>query len=259
MFKKIVEIICLTGLIGLLLSCAAPHDNPLDPESDNYVAPPDTTPEAPLPTFQTNLRSVHTSRIFPTTDAYSVLAELWPDSVITINSVKVQYDGRTPVNMSFTNEGKWAATFSASYFGDDFLESVVGVPFTFTVWTPNDTVEVGPDFLFRVLQATPTIVTPDSNQVTGPRPDLVWDRFDALYPFGFQTSIERVLDFSIVVHIWSSDTLPETQNALQLVDSVMTDSLEDGNYYWTVYVYDNYGNSTRSREGYFIVSAGGGL
>lgn len=257
--KKIIDIAWLTALFALLLSCAAPHDNPLDPESDYYVAPPESLPESPAPTFHTNLRSVHTAYVFPTTHTYSVLAELWPDSALAIDSVQVQYDGRTPVDLDFTGAAKWAASFSSSYFNDDYLESILGVPFMFTVWTSKDTFVVGPDYVFRVLQDTPTIVSPTSAETTGPRPDLVWNRFDALYPFTFQASIERVLEHQIVAHIWSSDTLLETQNAISLVDSVMADSLEDGNYYWTIFVYDNYGNSTRSREGYFTVSAGGGL
>ncbi|MBK6765704.1 MAG: hypothetical protein IPG71_05030 [bacterium] len=257
--KKIVDIIWLTATFALLLSCAAPHDNPLDPESDYYVAPPESLPASPTPIFHTDLRSVHISRIFPTTDSYTVLAELWPDSALQIDSAMAQYDGRPSVDLAFTNESKWAAAFTSSYFNDDHLESVIGVPFTFHVWTPKDSFTVGPEYLFRVLQETPTLVSPASSEVTGPRPNLAWNRFDALYPFTFQASIERVLEFQIVAHIWSSDSLLATQNSLPLVDSVMADSLEDGNYYWTIFVYDNYGNSTRSREGYFTVSAGAGL
>ncbi|MCB9391432.1 MAG: hypothetical protein H6506_02135 [Calditrichaeota bacterium] len=237
-------------VLGILTSCSAPHDNPLDPESANYVAPIPPEEIEPVPTFQARVRSVHTARLFPTTDSYSVLTELWPDSAIQIDSVKVHYDSRAAVRMSLTNEGRWAATFTSSYFQDDYLESVVGQPFDFLVHSSKDSHEVGPVYLFRVLQATPVVTSPDSNQVVGHQPQFNWEPFSALFPFRYQVALDRILDFSIVARIWASDTLSSNQRIVQYPDS-----LEDDDYYWTLYVYDEFTNSSRSREGYFVVEA----
>ncbi len=244
------KIYLLISCFGLLLACSAPHDNPLDPASENYRPPVIPPEELPVPTFQTRVRSVHTARLFPTTDSYSVLTELWPDSVIEIDSVKVRYKTRAPVRMSLTNDARWAASFSSSYFSDNRLESVVGQPFTFVVYTPEDSHAVGPTFLFRVLQETPVVESPDSNQVAGPFPELVWQPFSAFYPFRYQAAVDRILEFSIVVRVWVSDTLPSSNTSVQVPDS-----LEDDDYYWTLFVYDDFNNSTRSREGYFLVEA----
>jgi hypothetical protein len=45
--------------------------------------------------------------------------------------------------------------------------------------------------------------------------------------------------------------LPDSVTSVQV-----SDSLVDGNYYWVLYVIDNFSNRSRSREGEFAVRNG---
>ncbi len=247
--KNIIKIfkVMLVGWIGL--SCSAPHDNPLDPASPNFQTPPDSTVERPAPTFSSRVRSVHTGRV--TTDTYRVSVELWPDSVINIDTVFCRYREQPPTGMRFsTATGRWTASLTSSFLGDDDLESVVGQPFYFIVEQSGDTTwEVGPRYLFRVIQETPLTADPDSNLVVQPFPVLTWPSFSGSYPYFYQVIVEHKLDFGIVESFWTSDTLLSSVTQIQVPDSLP----DDNDWYWILAVYDEFCNTSYSLETHFQV------
>lgn len=249
---KIINLAILTLFIWWSSSCSPPHDNPLDPASDNYVEPPPPPGTTPIPTFSTILRSVHTGRI--STDIYKVLPELWPDSALTIDSVLIQYDGLSTRRMSLsTVTGHWSVSLTSSFFGDDDLESIIGQPFYFFVHTPNDSIwSVGPKYVFRIIQETPATGNPDSNLVVGSFPTLNWPAFGGSYPFYYQTVVERKNDILQIITVWTSDTLASTATQVQVADSLE----DDTDYHWILLVFDEYGNTSLSLETPFQVQSG---
>lgn len=233
-------------------SCSAPHDNPLDPASPNYQEPAPPPGETPIPSFSTTLRSVHTGRT--TTDIYKVLAELWPDSALAIDSVTIQYNGLAARRMDLSSTtGRWGVALSSSFIGSDNLESVLGQPFHFFIYTPSDSLwTVGPYYVFRVIQETPLTSDPDSNIVVGPFPTLTWPPFGASFPYKHITVVERKNEILQIIEEWRSDTLSSAATQVQV-----SDSLEDDNdYHWILLVFDNYGNTSLSLETPFQVQAG---
>ncbi len=89
---------------------------------------------------------------------------------------------------------------------------------------------------------------PRGNDTTSAFPELAWQRFTTSFPF---TYVVTVLDQEFEAVFWIADSLqPDTTRV------IVTDSLEDGDYYWTLTVQDVFENTSRSKEGEFIVFHG---
>lgn len=241
----------LLALVIFLLGCAAPHDNPLDPKSDRYVAP---LPEPYVPEFTARVWSEHASYNFPNTDVYQVRVQFTnPDDAFVLDSAWVTYDGRPRVALDRT-DGTWAGSFTWTYFGcGQQMDCAIGQPFDFAAKDWRDSsFYVGPVYLFRVISGVPATDEPDSNDVTGPIDILLqWPPFNASFPFGFRATLTRTDSVAI---LWTSPLLPSAQLLVEVPDS-----LSDGTYEWTLAVVDSFGNSSRSKEAEFAVQWGSGL
>ncbi|NUO19693.1 hypothetical protein HUU59_09620 [bacterium] len=242
------------------MSCSAPHDNPLDPESPYFVTPDSVPVTPPEPTFSATVRSVHKGRT--TIDLYSVKTELWPDSNVVLDSVTVQYKTTTPRRMTFWPNGRWIFTFNSTNVGDDDLESAVGEPFYFRAYVHGDSVQtVGPQIFVRVIHDTPQTGSPSSGQIVGALPILTWPDFAASFPFRYQAYVELEDRHNAQVDtVWISDTLSSSVRTIQVSDSLgdtVPDSSPDSLFYrWSLIVYDPFGNSSISVESVFNVQHG---
>lgn len=249
-----LRIFLLTGSLFyaiLLVSCNAPHDNLFDPESEWYQGNP--VGQYELDDFDTRVRSLHTSQIFPTVDSYSLLAEVWTEELIPIDSVTICYPGRNPVHLTLTSRGIWATLFSPSYFNveDPYMESVIGQPFRYNIFVRHDAEYVAePVYLFRVIEETPVLISPVQSDTVGTTVELHWQPFDVAYLHWFRASVWRN-EFEFEAEVWSSDTLSSVVESV-----VVSGSLSQGSYYWTLYVIDEFDNYSRSRENEFIVLEG---
>ncbi len=246
-----VKSILVFSLFLYVWGCSAPHDNPLDPKSDRYVAPP---VEPYVPEFAARVWSEHVASLFPPTDLYQVLAELTnPDITFIVDSVWITYDGRPSIGANRVSNLAWIGRFSGSYFGDAHGLSAVGNPFMFDARDLHDSIYVvGPAYLFRVIESIPSVSEPDSNDVVGPWVTLQWQAFPGLYDFTYRASLiylrgEPLPDTTL----WTSAVLPDSVH-----DAQVPDSLHNGNYQWTITVIDLFDNSSRSKEGLFSVMAG---
>ena len=244
-------------LLFLLLGCAAPHDNPYDPESDYYVPPP----PAPIPVeYSARVWSEHVSRIFPTTDLYQVRAKFSrQDLFFILDSVWVKYNSQARLPLNITSNYDWERTFSASYFGGD-LETALGNPFYFEARDVEDSLyQAGPVYMFRVIEDVPVADEPDSNDVITALDTLVWRPFGAAYPFSYYAQVYFRDNDSLV---WDSDLLPDTMAYALIPDTLENgDSLifGGGDYEWMITVIDSFGNSSRSKEARFTIASGAQL
>ena len=258
---KIHKIFILAMPILWLMSCTAPHDNPLDPASPYYVEPNPPVVEPPDPEFSTSLHSVHKDRT--TFDLYSIDAELWPETNTIIDSVTVQYKDTTPrITHFLSSSGHWIYTFNDNNVDSDDLEGAVGEPFYFTVYTRFDSIwNVGPAYMIRVLHDTPSTLSPTGGVTVGPFPVLAWNDYNATFPYSYQARVESVdRQTTRVVTVWESDTLQSNTMSVMVADSLLNTAPDDSsdilNYLWTIIVYDNFGNSAESIESTFKVDAG---
>jgi hypothetical protein len=237
----------LLALLPLLIwGCAAPHDNPLDPKSDHYVAP---QPEPEPVVFGTQIYSVHLAR-FGFSDSYSVIAHLSETaSTPEVDSAWVTYDGRDRVRMTAQppTYDLWATQFAASYFHDS-LDAVIGRSFIFEVRDAADSTYVlDPVYLYRFIEEVPLVIEPDSQDVVTPYVVLKWQRAAAGYPYQCRAAITSNLTG---IELWASDLMSSTADS-----AVVTDSLANGDYFWTVTIIDDFANTSRSKEGFFTVTA----
>jgi hypothetical protein len=247
--KNCLAIVILAGIIVITVGCSAPHDNPLDPKSEFYVPPaPPYTP----PGFEAHVRSVHISRNFPTTDSYSLMVEAWSDESAAIDSVWITYRDQPPVALSWTTQDIWAALFSASYFGDPRLGSVIGQPFVFIFRTNEDSsFAEGPVYLFRVIEKTPQLISPIHGSTDSSYPLLSWEPYEAGFPFDYRAVVILTVEQQFETIVWTSELLSSIETEVQV-----SDSLVNGDYYWTLSMIDSFKNSSRSKEAEFTVITG---
>jgi hypothetical protein len=218
------------------LGCEAPHDNPLDPDSPKYRGPDLTGLEA-------RARSLHVARA-RFSHTYSIIPELSNNGSGVVDSVWVSYRSGARIALNHIAANRWSTVISATSY--DF-GTYVGQPFLFTA---RDSVRarvlsVGPAYLFRVIEESPAVVSPDSDQVTGPHPELQWESFSASFPVTYQPTV--TIDTSGMV-VWTSSPLPAG-----VLSIIVPDSLPDGDYDWTVMVSDTFQNQSRSIEAEFTV------
>ena len=231
-------------LLGLLwLGCSAPHDNPLDPESSRHNPP---TPPAEL---TARVRSMHVSRNFPTTDTYLLVAELYgPDAGIQ-DSAWVTYNSFPAERLHWdTSASIWVTNFAPSYFNDPHLGSVIGQPFLFSAHEGEMLRSFGPLYLFRVIESVPQLTDPANGDTVGSQPTLIWPMFAGGFPFEYLVAVVGVAGDDSA---WVSPRLPSS-----VLSAQVPNSLSDGAYYWTITVFDDFENSSRSKEGVFVVAAG---
>lgn len=229
-------------LLGLLWGCTAPHDNPLDPESSRYQG---TQPEIPDLTGRAISRHISQTDF---SDIYSVRVELTGADAVLLDSAAVIYDGRTAVPLGLSGT-TWATGFSAGYIGDTKLASVFGVPFLFHAYAGIQEYEYGPAYVWRVIETVPTIVAPYADDTVSVQPILEWDPYSAGFPFVFMAEIVRS-EANIDSTIWTLSDVPSS--ALSAQPSI---TLRNGTHYWTITVVDSFGNTARSKKGWFYVDS----
>ena len=242
MWCKVAAMWLTIGLLLLWSGCSAPHDNPLDPASKHYVAPP-----AEAPSLSARASSLHISRNFGT-DSYSVICELYGSDAALQDSAWVTFDTSDAVSLSRTDPNTLATVFASSYFQDPHLNDVLGRPFLFTSKDNHGTVHhVGPVYMWRVIETVPELTSPTSSDTVDSHPKFSWHPFTATYPFGYLAEVINVTE-GFETLAWTSPLEPES---VLFVD--YPDSLPDGDYYWTLSVVDSFQNSARSKEGDFTV------
>ncbi|MBU0691636.1 hypothetical protein KKC97_06570 [bacterium] len=246
MIKRHILIVALCLSASCLsLSCNAPHDNPLDPESKYFNGS-----KYSLEDFAGCVRSLHTSRSFPTTDVYSVIVEGSMSQDVEMDSVWVIYRNRTPVELERLDLGLWGTILSSAYFNttDPQMIGVMGQPFVISFAVTGDEIyTLEPLYLIRLIEETPRLISPAAYDTVGQQPLLKWETFSAPYEIRYQASVWRD-EVGFEVETWSSDFLPDSVHEIETGETLVV-----GNYYWVLYVIDEFLNRSRSHEGEFVV------
>jgi|GEM_PF-3536860 len=114
----------------------------------------------------------------------------------------------------------------------------------------SDSLEAMPleTYTTRFIESSPTPTSPAGNEETTGFPVLRWEEFDANYTFYYHVEVFRVSSGNTTTKILGQPQIPKTEKKYSV-----TDSLANGSYYWTLGVYDIYGNSTHSKEATFTV------
>jgi hypothetical protein len=242
---RILAIAALFVAAMFFMGCPPPHANPFDPDAPNYIPP---VGSAAPPEIPTRVRSLHTSRNITSQDTYVILTEVWTQGQDPIDSAWVAFGDQPRLALRPTIQQVWTASLTAEYFNDPQLGSVIGKPFHFTIVTARDcTYTRTPVYLFRVIEGTPVLHSPMNHDSTTAHPVLRWQSFTASFPFTYSATVIR-LEQGYEAVIWTSDSLASTSLWV-----AVSDSLENGDYYWTLSAKDECANSSRSKEALFTV------
>ena len=148
-------------------------------------------------------------------------------------------------------EGRFAATLGEDELPAPGVEALLGQTLRIEVRDASGNASLGPPMsLVRIIEFTPQTLSPQWPAQVSPTPTLVWR--PAQLPFAFTYGVDVFL-----VDAAGIPNLIDTETHRDLDPSVtslpVTTELEPGDYYWTLWVIDSFGNRSRSREAGFRV------
>ena len=208
-----------------------------------------------LPQFERiSLTAHHRSRWFPREEVYFIELEAEvrdPDGVGDIHSVVCHIPS---INFSDTLQPEIeAGKFSSSLFDSDIpVESVhqlIGRQIYFVVEDDFQTQTVSEaKFLTRIIEQFPILLSPvELNPVETPTIDFQWERVSVPYPAELRIEIFHI-NLGIAFKTVEINGIPiESRNYTYSHD------LDAGDYFWTLNIVDEFGNTSGSREGTFQI------
>ncbi len=99
----------------------------------------------------------------------------------------------------------------------------------------------------RIIEATPVLESPQGYVEAPPRPWLRWRPVSVRFPFTWSVEVVR-LESGLTLPAWRADGLPSDSTQVRVPQP-----LASGGYYWAVWIVDEWGNRSRSKEGAFRV------
>jgi hypothetical protein len=115
-----------------------------------------------------------------------------------------------------------------------------------------------PFHVSRVIEdaATPTYptlnTTTSAKDTTGPTPLLKWSSPDVTFNYTYSLTISRITS-GVHTDVWSYTQLGSINNEFQFPGDNRGETLDPGEYVWTILVVDDFGNYSRSKEASFVV------
>lgn len=105
----------------------------------------------------------------------------------------------------------------------------------------------GPFFIFRIIETSPSIISPSGLATVNPQPLLTWQEYIAAFQFKFDIQVFYVVA-GIPTLLQNKTGIPANQLNYQYPEP-----LNPGQYYWVVFVRDELHNRSRSKEASFQV------
>lgn len=144
--------------------------------------------------------------------------------------------------------GRFARVFDSAELPDG-VEGLLGRTLHVEVRDESGNAAAGPPVsLVRVIEQSPQTQSPQTGDTTGPLPTLVWR--PSPLPFAFTYRVD--------VFLVDGAGIPNLVEQAAGLDPAVTSyavpqALAPGDYFWTVWVVDAFGNRSRSREAGFRV------
>lgn len=173
-----------------------------------------------------------------------------PDGIgdVLDSTVQVQVDSLR-FQMSFAGgTGNYQVTINATQLPGQDLQWLIGKEiFVSALDRENGAAVSGPYYVSRIIDLEPEPTSPASLDTTTAYPTFEWNPPPVSYSYTY---------FLLVYQI-NAGTPSQVGNPITLgpnyVSYTYPDSLVPGQYFWTIGITDQYGNSSRSKEASFIV------
>ena len=153
-----------------------------------------------------------------------------------------------PLTYSVT-EKNFQLTLTSYQLPSNTLEWLVGKPLTIVARDREySTSTSAPFYVTRTVEEEATPTFPSSQDTASASPLFQWTAPDARFIYTYSLSVVRV-DAGTETVVWSQDNIGS-----HLLSYQYPSVLDQGSYFWTIAVVDEYGNSARSKESSFVVN-----
>ena len=142
---------------------------------------------------------------------------------------------------------RYIGQLELSDLGIASIDELNGQPFTFFVEDlPGAIVSSGAQFITRIINETPVALAP-VNTIIQPPFTFEWEAFPVTYSFSYDIQIFQI-NFNIFTLVDEITGIPSSQTSVEY-----SRSLDRGEYFWVLFVIDEFGNKSRSVENPFTV------
>ena len=112
-------------------------------------------------------------------------------------------------------------------------------------------VKSDPNYVTRIIEQIPILLNPSQGDTISNQPlELFWEPIFLPYNFHLSIEIMNINEFGFPTPIDFIDAISSNKSSY-----IYTTVLNPGLYFWTLYIMDDFGNSSRSKEGAFVISS----
>ncbi len=208
-----------------------------------------------LPDLQSvAIRSHHVSQWFPVEDTYYLEIRVRATDPDGNGDVQAIYYSIPALDFVDTLEaqaqaGEYAKVIPENKLPLNSLSQLIGKTFDFTVIDqPGLRTRSGGYFLPRIVQQTPQLIAPVGlEKVSGDTVRFEWQNVYLNYDFSFKIELFQI-NLGVFTLITAIEDIPSTESSY-----VFTGGLPSGQYFWRVYIVDEFGDTSGSKEAAFQV------
>lgn len=200
------------------------------------------------------LTTSHITHWFPPDDTYSIVLEATGYDGDGTGDIKVVWYGIESINFSDTLQR--VAPGSNIFRGQAVatslpltnLHELIGKPFRFFIEDiPGKATESSPHFITRIIEETPQLISPVSLAIISSFP--ITFKWQPVTNVQF-TFTQRIEIYSIGLGLKVDEMSSIASN---MSEYIYSSPLSNGDYYWVLYIMDELGNQSGSKEGSFRV------
>jgi len=209
-----------------------------------------------LPRFEKiSMEAHHRSRWFPLEEIYFIEFETIvsdPDGIGDIQSVICQIPSMdySDTLQAGIESGKFAITLFDSDLLVSSVHQLIGRQIYFVVEDDFGTITTSEaKFLTRIIEETPQLISPIELQSIDSFPiNFQWERISVPYPATLKIEIFQI-------NLGIAFKADEIENiSVNDKNYIYSQNMSPGDYFWTINIVDEFGNSSSSREGTFEIN-----
>ncbi len=243
-YKSCKILFCL--VFGLVIGCNAPRDNPLDPESSNFI------PIEPETEFNMEARSIRIAKWGQQLDDVSLEIRTEIENDANIDSVWVEIDNQFLGALEWhSGLMKWRKEFGIFELPDESVEALIGHPFSIGCMNGSGDISQSENFyLVRVIDIAPFVIFPANDTTVTNTPVLEWEYYEAEYQFTFSVQVVHISELYFPTIVLSDSGIPSDSTTYHVTEELPA---EERYLLWTVSVVDEFGDIARSWEARFRI------
>ena len=172
-----------------------------------------------------------------------------PSGIASVELVAEDLGFRAP--LASLGGNRYGATFEDDALPGGRVQSLLGRPLRIEATDVSGNVGAGPPLaLVRVIEQTPLTASPQGDTLATARPTLEWRPAGVAFDFTYRVDVNVVVA-GIPTLVETVSGLPETTTSYTLAEP-----LPPGDYVWWMWVVDEAGDRSRSKEASFFIPDG---